>query len=219
MEELEIILEQETNEETIINLETENSGGTGTSNYNELFNKPKINGIELKGDKTTQELGIEAGKEVHIGADEPTDEDVVIWIDPTEEADKIPTKTSELENDSGFLDHKGIFNEWSELNSYEFKTGTTFLFDLQGTFASYMGTCLCKYSDFKSGENYVYKYIKCFNINTQQSFDLDLLNKTITVNQMPIQDENDYFTSTGLDDILQEIGGQLNGLEELLGGI
>jgi hypothetical protein len=79
-------------------------GGTGgTYDYEKLDNKPKINGVELTGNKTTKELGIEAGKEVHVGENEPTDEDVVIWVDPSEEADKIPTKTSELENDSGFI--------------------------------------------------------------------------------------------------------------------
>lgn len=32
-------------------------GGSGTKNYNELFNQPSINGIVLKGDLTTDELG------------------------------------------------------------------------------------------------------------------------------------------------------------------
>ena len=44
----------------------------GTSDYNDLINKPSINGVELNGDKTTADLG-------------------------------IPTKTSQLENDSGFI--------------------------------------------------------------------------------------------------------------------
>ena len=35
------------------------SGGTGTGNYNDLKNKPLINGVELTGDKTLAELGIE----------------------------------------------------------------------------------------------------------------------------------------------------------------
>ena len=35
------------------------SGGTGTTNYNTLLNKPSINGVELSGDKTLTELGIE----------------------------------------------------------------------------------------------------------------------------------------------------------------
>lgn len=40
-----------------------NGGGgtTGTTNYLELANKPMINGVELAGNKTTEDLGIEAG--------------------------------------------------------------------------------------------------------------------------------------------------------------
>lgn len=49
-------------------------GSGGTSNYNELINKPKINNVELTGDRTLSELGID-----------------------------IPTKTSELTNDSDFI--------------------------------------------------------------------------------------------------------------------
>ena len=37
-------------------------GGTGgTSNYPELANKPRINGVELVGNKTSEDLGIEPG--------------------------------------------------------------------------------------------------------------------------------------------------------------
>jgi hypothetical protein len=36
-------------------------GGGGTSNYNELSNKPKINGVELSGNKTSEELHITSG--------------------------------------------------------------------------------------------------------------------------------------------------------------
>ena len=35
-------------------------GGGGTSNYNDLTNKPSINGVTLTGDKTTSDLGITA---------------------------------------------------------------------------------------------------------------------------------------------------------------
>lgn len=40
-----------------------NGGGgtTGTTNYLELANKPMINGVELVGNKTTEDLGIEVG--------------------------------------------------------------------------------------------------------------------------------------------------------------
>jgi len=36
-------------------------GGTGTTNYNDLSNKPSINGIELNGNKTSEQLGISGG--------------------------------------------------------------------------------------------------------------------------------------------------------------
>ena len=37
---------------------TGGSGGSGTTNYNVLLNKPSINGIELRGNKTLADLGI-----------------------------------------------------------------------------------------------------------------------------------------------------------------
>lgn len=36
-------------------------GGGGTSNYNQLSNKPQINGVELTGNKTSEELHITGG--------------------------------------------------------------------------------------------------------------------------------------------------------------
>lgn len=36
-------------------------GGGGTTNYNDLTNKPQINGITLIGNKTSEELGITGG--------------------------------------------------------------------------------------------------------------------------------------------------------------
>lgn len=35
-----------------------NTGGGGTGNYNELENKPSINGNVLVGDQTTEDLGL-----------------------------------------------------------------------------------------------------------------------------------------------------------------
>ena len=52
----------------------EGGGSGGSSNYNELSNKPRINNVVLSGNKTTSDLGI-----------------------------NIPTKTSELTNDSDFV--------------------------------------------------------------------------------------------------------------------
>lgn len=69
-------------------------GGSGTDNYNALTNKPQINGVELRGNKSISDLGIE-----------------------------IPTKTSQLTNDSNFL--TAIPSEYiteAELNSKGYLT-------------------------------------------------------------------------------------------------
>ena len=50
------------------------SGGGGTTDYDDLSNKPQINGVSLSGNKTTSQLGI-----------------------------NIPNKTSDLTNDSDFI--------------------------------------------------------------------------------------------------------------------
>ena len=51
---IEMIVETNNND---INFQIEKTGGT--SNYEQLSNKPQINGVELSGNKTTSELGIE----------------------------------------------------------------------------------------------------------------------------------------------------------------
>ena len=60
-------------------------GSSGTTDYELLENKPQINGIELLGNKSLSELGID-----------------------------IPTKTSELENDSGFIDDTALENYYTK---------------------------------------------------------------------------------------------------------
>lgn len=59
-------------------------GGGGTSNYNALTNKPKINNVELNGNKSLNDLGIQPVGNYALESD-------------------IPTNTSELTNDSGFI--------------------------------------------------------------------------------------------------------------------
>ena len=41
---------------------------------------------------------------VYVGSNIPTDPDVNVWVDTDEESASIPTKTSDLTNDSGFTD-------------------------------------------------------------------------------------------------------------------
>ena len=65
----------------------------GTNDYEELINKPEINGVELSGDKSLSDLGII----IPTATSDLTNDSGFIT-----EAD-VPTKTSDLTNDSGFL--------------------------------------------------------------------------------------------------------------------
>ncbi len=47
----------------------------GTSDYDKLDNLPTINGVVVKGDLTTKDLGIERGYDAHIN---PEDDEHVI---------------------------------------------------------------------------------------------------------------------------------------------
>ena len=50
-----------------IDTDIELSAG-GTNDYNDLINKPSIEGVELVGDKTLEELGVEALTNAEIDA-------------------------------------------------------------------------------------------------------------------------------------------------------
>lgn len=68
--------------------------GMASNNYNDLTNKPQINGVTLVGDKSLSDLG-------------------------------VPTKTSELTNDSGFITQDDVPTKTSELtNDSDFTTKT-----------------------------------------------------------------------------------------------
>lgn len=67
-----------------------------SNNYNDLENKPKINGVTLAGEKSLTDLGI-----------------------------NIPSKTSELTNDSGFITSSALPTKTSDLtNDSDFTTKT-----------------------------------------------------------------------------------------------
>jgi hypothetical protein len=55
-------------------------GGFGTSNYPELKDLPQINGVELVGNKTSEELGLANKSDIPV----------------------VPTKISGFENDAGY---------------------------------------------------------------------------------------------------------------------
>lgn len=59
--------------------------------YAPLANKPKVNNVELSGNKSLSDLGIE---QIYIGPDEPTDPSVKVWINPEGDATSIPNATA-----------------------------------------------------------------------------------------------------------------------------
>lgn len=63
-------------------------GGSGESiNYSDVVGKPKINDVELSGNKTLAELGIQPKGDYALKTDIPT----------------VPTKLSQFTNDSGYI--------------------------------------------------------------------------------------------------------------------
>lgn len=105
-------------------------GSSGISDYEELTNKPQINSIELSGNKTLSDLGIQAAgdyatkTELNAKADSSALDDyytsteadakfaTITQLNGKADASElssyalkteIPTKTSDLANDSGFL--------------------------------------------------------------------------------------------------------------------
>ena len=72
----------------------------GTSNYNDLENKPRINNVELSGNKTAQELGISG----NIQADwNTTDSSDGSYIKNKPTIPTVPTNVSAFTNDAGYL--------------------------------------------------------------------------------------------------------------------
>lgn len=69
-------------------LANKSGGGSGTSNYNDLENKPKINNVTLEGNKTSSELGLTGDK--HFTYIKSTPDSV--W-DITHNLDKYPSVT------------------------------------------------------------------------------------------------------------------------------
>ncbi len=104
-----------------------NVSNPGTTNYNDLSNKPSINGISLSGNKTLHALGIQAEGDYLENGDVPS------WAmqsqKPTYNASEvgalpantpIPSKTSDLTNDSNFMSGK-------KLTAQTLTTGSTTL--------------------------------------------------------------------------------------------
>lgn len=110
-----------------------NTGGGSSNDYNDLDNKPKINDVELSGNKSLSDLGIPQDfvkdtNYVHTD-NNYTDEDkkkldelnnyddtaLKELINKKANPSDIPTKLSELENDKNFIDN--TYHDSSKQNS------------------------------------------------------------------------------------------------------
>lgn len=85
---------------TVMNDLIAGSGGDGsTSDYTALVNKPRINGVTLTGNKTSEQLGIEPPTRTS----QLVNDNGYITADDIPEAVSVPTKLSELTNDVGYI--------------------------------------------------------------------------------------------------------------------
>lgn len=70
------------------------SGGGGTSDYNMLRNKPTLNGVEIKGNKTSEDYGIiglpDGGQIGDLVS--KTGENTVAWVTPASRAEQDNTR-------------------------------------------------------------------------------------------------------------------------------
>lgn len=92
-------------------------------NYNNILNKPQINNVTLSGNKSLNDLGIQPAGNYALSND-------------------IPTNTSDLNNDSGF-----ITNAVNNLTNYTLKTNTGSLIDLEINPNTYIITLSLKNQD------------------------------------------------------------------------
>lgn len=89
-------------------------GSTGTTNYNNLINKPSINGTTLSGDKTSTELGVYGtGNEppYPVTSVNGKSGDVTLAasdVGALPSTTKIPSATSDLTNDSGYITNAAL---------------------------------------------------------------------------------------------------------------
>lgn len=101
-------------------------GGGGTTDYNDLSNKPAINGNTLSGNKTSHQLGVADENHTHPVAqitDFPTLAPVATsgsYSDLTG-TPTIPTSTSDLNNDSGYITINDVpaqqQSDWNEADT------------------------------------------------------------------------------------------------------
>lgn len=78
-------------------------GGGGTEDYEDLANKPAIDGTELTKDSTAEGLGLAKKNEIPTVPTKTSDLNNDSGFITSNDIPPIPSKTSDLDNDSGYL--------------------------------------------------------------------------------------------------------------------
>lgn len=132
----------------------------GSSDYNILTNKPQINNVELNGNKSLSDIGVQ---QTVISETEPIDDSVEVWINPSGDSVTVPTKTSDLINDSGF-----ITNSVNDLTNYT-KTSDLSSVATSGSYndLSNKPTVPTKTSDLTNDSNFLTSAIFSYDNETE----------------------------------------------------
>lgn len=91
------VLTKKSDEDYDAEWETPQGGGGGTSNYNDLDNKPSINGVTLTGNKSLSDLSIPSQGDVNAKYTKPQGGIPASDIDPS----AIPSPTSIIDDNAG----------------------------------------------------------------------------------------------------------------------
>ena len=146
----------------------EGSGDPGTSDYNGLTNKPKINGVELSGEKSLEDLGIQPAGDYLT---EETDPTVPSWAKQAtkpsytaEEVGALPNTTVIPEIDDTLsvsgdaADSKVVGDKFTEVN----ETVESAIDDYDTEIKSFVDTNYVKKTDLDTEQEKLEKYIESY---------------------------------------------------------
>lgn len=100
------VLTKKSDEDYDTEWKTPQSGGGGTSNYNNLDNKPSINGVTLSGNKSLSDLSIPSQEDVDAKYTKPQGGIPASDIDPS----AIPSPTSIIDDNAGEGDTEKVLS-------------------------------------------------------------------------------------------------------------
>lgn len=145
---------------TIVDNVISSTGGTGgVGRYSELPDKPSVNGVTLEGNKTSNDLGVvdiddalteqEVQNMIEQYGGEPID------LNDYAKKEELPTKLSQLENDSNYINNIKTINNQSLIGTgninIEGGSGGT------NQFIEINDTSTFTFNDFEDGKLYIFR--------------------------------------------------------------